>query len=285
MSFLKSQNKQSLIKLTIASIALITIFGGGYFAYQKFSKKSDTASTIEKTAEKKGSGIDPNKNVSEVKDVEEVVAKWIENNPQAILESVQNMYKKAQEEQLKNAQKNISAKKDELFNSKVSGEHAPAGYDVSIVEFYDYNCGYCKKAQASVEDLIKSDSKVRIIYREFPILGPDSLEMAKVSVAVNIINPKAFKSFHDELMKTKEKGKSAALKAAKSAGINVAELEKTISSKKDEIEKIINSSIELGSSIGISGTPGFIIGEELIPGAIEKSSLQEKIKTIREKKA
>ena len=283
MSFLQSHNKQSLIKLAIAGIAGIAIIGGAYFGYQKFSKKSDSAT--ENTAEKKGSGLDPNKNVSEVKDVEEVVAKWVENNPQAILESVQNMYKKAQEEQQKNAQKNIGAKKDELFNSKVAGEHAPAGYDVSIVEFYDYNCGYCKKAQASVEDLIKSDSKVRVIYREFPILGQESLEMAKVSVAVNMVSPKAFKSFHDELMKTKEKGKSAALKAAKSAGVNTAELEKTLSGKKDEIEKIINSSIELGSSIGISGTPGFVVGEELIPGAVDKASLQEKIKATREKKS
>ena len=108
--------------------------------------------------------------------------------------------------------------------------------------------------------------------------------MAKVSVAVNIISPKSFKAFHDELMKTKEKGKSAALKAAKTAGVNASELEKALSSKKDEIEKIINGSIELGSSVGISGTPGFVIGEELIPGALDKASLQEKIKAIREKK-
>jgi protein-disulfide isomerase len=283
MSFLQSNNKQFLIKLAIAGITGIAIIAGAYFGYQKFSKKSNVAT--ESATEKKGSGLDPNKNVSEVKDVEEVIAKWVENNPQAILESVQNMYKKAQEEQQKNAQKNIGAKKDELFNSKVAGEHAPAGYDVSIVEFYDYNCGYCKKAQASLEDLIKSDSKVRVIYREFPILGQESLEMAKVSTAVNMVNPKAFKAFHDEMMKTKEKGKSAALKAAKSAGVNVAELEKTLSNKKDEIEKIINSSIELGSSIGISGTPGFVIGEELIPGAVDKASLQEKIKAIREKKS
>jgi len=282
MSFLQSNNKQFLIKLAIAGITGIAIIAGAYFGYQKFSKKSNVAT--ESATEKKGSGLDPNKNVSEVKDVEEVIAKWVENNPQAILESVQNMYKKAQEEQQKNAQKNISAKKEELFNTKVTGEYAPAGYDVSIVEFYDYNCGYCKKAQASVEDLIKSDSKVRIIYREFPILGQDSLEMSKVSVAVNMISPKAFKAFHDELMKTKEKGKSAALKAAKTAGVNSSELEKTLSGKKDEIEKIINGSIELGSSIGISGTPGFVIGEELIPGAVDKVSLQEKIKAIREKK-
>ena len=116
MSFLQSNNKQFLIKLAIAGITGIAIIAGAYFGYQKFSKKSNVAT--ESATEKKGSGLDPNKNVSEVKDVEEVIAKWVENNPQAILESVQNMYKKAQEEQQKNAQKNIGAKKDELFNSK-----------------------------------------------------------------------------------------------------------------------------------------------------------------------
>jgi len=283
MSFLNSNKKPLVIKSAIFGVIGIAAIAITYFGYQKFAKTTNPNQEAPKETAKV-SGLDPDKNVSEVKDVEEVIAKWVEKNPKAILESVQNMYKEAQEEQMKNAQKNISSKKEDLFNSKQASEYAPAGYDVSIVEFYDYNCGYCKKAQASVEDLVKADSKVRVIYREFPILGNDSLEMAKVSVAVNMLNPKSFKNFHDALMKSKEKGKEGAIKVAKSSGIDTKQLESILSSKKDEIEKIINSSIELGSAIGISGTPGFIIGEELIPGAVDKNTLLEKIKAIRDKK-
>ena len=193
------------------------------------------------------------------------------------------MQKKMMEEQTKNAQKNIGQKKEELFNDSNSPQFAPEGYDVSIVEFYDYACGYCKKAQAIVDELLKSDNKVRIIYKDFPILGEPSQEMSKVSVAVNILAPNSFRKFHDALMKTNERGKSAAIKAAKSVGIDTKKLEEVLKNEKSKIEKILQDNISLGSSIGINGTPGFIVGEELIPGAMEVATFKEKISALRAK--
>jgi len=288
MSFSNKSQKPTNLKLIVASAVILLIIGVAYYSASK--KKSDanpeskeaSANTQEAT-ENKSSGLDPSKSVSNVKEVEEVVAKWIEANPQAIISSVQNMQKKMMEEQLKNAQKNIGQKQEELFNYPDTAQHAPQGYDVSIVEFYDYGCGYCKKAQAVVDELLKSDSKVRLIYKDFPILGEPSLEMAKVSVAVNLIAPNSFRKFHDTLMKTNERGKSAALKAAKSAGIDTKKLENSLKNDKEKIEKIIQDNINLGTSIGINGTPGFVIGEELIPGAMELSTLKEKINALRTK--
>jgi protein-disulfide isomerase len=284
MSFSKKNHKPSVMKLAIASIILASVAGLVYFSYSNKkttdSKKSDEASNL---AEIKPSGINPNKGVSDVKDVEEVVAKWIEANPQAIINSVQNMQKKMMEDQMKNAQKNIGQKQTELYNDKNSPQYAPANYDISIVEFYDYACGYCKKAQTIVDELIKSDNKVRIIYKDFPILGEPSQEMAKVSVAVNIHAPDSFRKFHDALMKSQERGKSAALKAVKTAGIDVKKIEAILKSEKDKIEKILQDNLTLGSSIGINGTPGFVIGEELIPGAMDVGVFKEKIEKIRNK--
>ena len=255
-------------------------------AISKKNEKNDgekKEATTETVNEIKSTGLDPDKDVSDVKDVEEVVAKWIEANPQAIINSVQNMQKKMMEEQTKNAQKNIGQKTSELFNDANSPQFAPEGYDVSVVEFYDYACGYCKKAQTIVDELLKSDNKVRVIYKDFPILGEASQEMSKVSVAVNMIAPNSFRKFHDALMKTNERGKPAALKAAKSAGIDSKKLDETLKTKKSEIEKILQDNVALGSSIGINGTPAFVIGEELIPGAMELASFKEKINALRTK--
>ena len=286
MTFSKKNQKPSSLKLVISSIIIASIAGVAYFSYIKKNEQNDgekKEATAETVNEIKSTGLDPDKDVSDVKDVEEVVAKWIEANPQAIINSVQNMQKKMMEEQTKNAQKNIGQKTSELFNDANSPQFAPEGYDVSVVEFYDYACGYCKKAQTIVDELLKSDNKVRVIYKDFPILGEASQEMSKVSVAVNMIAPNSFRKFHDALMKTNERGKPAALKAAKSAGIDSKKLDETLKTKKSEIEKILQDNVALGSSIGINGTPAFVIGEELIPGAMELASFKEKINALRAK--
>ena len=286
MTFSKKNQKPSSLKLVISSIIIASIAGVAYFSYIKKNEKNDgekKEATAETANEIKSTGLDPDKDVSDVKDVEEVVAKWIEANPQAIINSVQNMQKKMMEDQTKNAQKNIGQKTNELFNDANSPQVAPEGYDVSVVEFYDYACGYCKKAQTIVDELLKSDNKVRVIYKDFPILGEASQEMSKVSVAVNMIAPGSFRKFHDALMKTNERGKPAALKAAKSAGVDSKKLEETLKAKKSEIEKILQDNVALGSSIGINGTPAFVIGEELIPGAMELASFKEKISALRAK--
>jgi protein-disulfide isomerase len=287
MSFSKKNQKPSSLKLVIASLIIASIAGILY--YNHTNKNNNNKSEESKTAETKdageikSSGLDPDKSVSDVKDVEQVVAKWIEANPQAIINSVQNMQKKMMEDQMKNAQKNIGQKQNELYNDANSPQHAPDNFDVSVVEFYDYGCGYCKKANAIVDELIKSDPKVRVIYKDFPILGEPSQEMAKVSIAVNIVAPKSFRKFHDTLMKTNERGKQAALKAAKSAGIDTKKVEEALKNEKDKIEKILQDNLTLGSSIGINGTPGFVIGEELIPGAMDANVFKEKISAIRSK--
>jgi len=280
--FSKAPFKPRSIAFFVISLALVAAV-----SYAFLSKKSDEKKSAEGEEQKLeivSSGLDKDKKVKDVEGVEEVIAKWIEANPKAIINSVTNMQKKAMEEQLKNAQKNIGEKKDELFNDKNSPQHAPSGYDVTIVEFFDYSCGYCKKAAATVEEVLKDDSKVRLIYKEFPILGAPSREMSQVSVAVNLVEPSSFKKFHDALMRSNEKGKSGALKIAKSVGISSAKIEDALKTKKEQIDKEIEASLALGSSIGINGTPGFVVGEELVPGALELGAFKEKISALRAKK-
>ncbi len=289
MSFINKNlgSKPSLVKPVGIVITILLVIGGAYaFLGNKKTdaeKPTSEAAAEAPKAEINPSGLDKDKRVKKVEDVEEVVAKWIEANPKAIINSVANMQKQAMADQMKDAQKNIGTKKEEIFNDKNSPEYAPAGFDVTIVEFFDYACGYCKKAQGTVEELLQSDKKIRIVYKEFPILGQPSMELATVSIAVNLVDPSSYKKFHDALMKSSERSKDGAIKIAKSVGINVAKLESVLKGDQEKIANIIQANLVLGGSIGISGTPGFVIGEELIPGAFELQTFKEKVETLRKK--
>lgn len=288
MSFLNKNiaGNPSLIKPAAILLAVLLVIGGVYtFLGNKSHEKSEVTSEESdvENSEVKSSGLDSDQKVSDVADVEKVIAKWIEANPEAIIKSVTAMQQKTMESRTKDAQKNIALKKDDLFKDKTSPQYAPSGYNVTVVEFFDYNCGYCKKAQATVEELLKEDKKVRIVYKEFPILGQASAEMSQVAIAVSIVSPSSYKKFHDALMQSNEKGKDAALKVAQLIGVNMSKLEAVLRDDKSKIEGIIQSNIALGSSIGVSGTPGFVIGEELIPGALELSAFKEKVTAVRKK--
>lgn len=293
MSFINKNlgDKPSLVKPIAVVVAVLLLVGGIYTTFG--SKKSENTAGEEAkqeaptnegdimTASAKPSGLDKDDRVKDVEDVEKVIAKWIEANPHIVLQSVANMQKKMGEDRMKNAQQNIVTKREEIFNDKNSATYAPADADVTVVEFFDYNCGYCKKAHSSLEQFLQGDKKVRVVYKEFPILGQPSVEMAQVAVAVNLVSPESYKKFHDALMKSSERGKAGALKIVKSAGLNSAKIEEVLKSQKDKIESIIQSNLALGGSIGINGTPGFVIGEELFPGALEAQVLKEKVAAVR----
>ena len=279
--FLNSNlNKPSLVKPIVIIVAVLLVIGG---AYTFFGKKSDVEKASADQAGVQSSGLDKGQKVGNVGDVEEVVAKWIEANPQAIITSVSNMQRKVMEDQMKTAQKNIGPKKDELFNDKNSPVYAPKGYNVAIVEFFDYNCGYCKKTNSVIEELVKADPKVKIIYKEFPILGQASEEISSIALAINIVDPAAYKKFHDAMMNSAASSKEEVMKIVANSGANVAKVESTLKSHKDKIAAMIAANRALGGAIGVNGTPGFVLGEELVPGAVSLEMLQQKIAEQRKK--
>ena len=297
MSFINKNyaNKHSLIKPIIILIAILLIVGAAYSFFGKGSAKQadDSASPEKKAVESfedqlkkiNPTGLDLDDKVKTIGDVEKVIAKWIEVNPQAVLNAFSNMEKKMRDEQEKNATQTIGAKRDEIFNDPNSPTTAPAGYDVTIVEFFDYTCGYCKQAQNVIENVSKDDKKIRVIYKEFPIMSPSSEEMAVVALAVNMVDPAAYKKFHAALMKsTTVRSKDAAIKLAKDLGVNGAKLEEVLKNDKAKIDAQIAANRALGQGLGVRGTPGFIVGEELIPGFIDLAAMKAKVEASRKAK-
>lgn len=287
MSFLNNNfsSKPSLFKPVAILVAILLVIGSAYAYFNKKDAASKNGDQGEEMQEVKAvsSGLDGDDEVETVEDVEKVIAKWVEANPKFIIQSFAKIEQQAREERMKMAGQNISAKKDELFNDKNSGSYSAGEYDVTVVEFFDYSCGFCKRAQSIVEEVLKSDKKVRIVYKEFPILGPSSEEVSSVAIAVQLSDSTSYKKFHDALMKGNARSKDAALKIAKEKGLNVAKIEETLSGQKEKINEIIQQNRVLGGSIGIDGTPAFIIGEELIPGAIDVEAFKAKLKEIRSK--
>jgi protein-disulfide isomerase len=161
----------------------------------------------------------------------------------------------------------------------------PAG-DVTVVEFFDYNCGYCKRALPDMLSLIKDDAKLKIVLKEFPILGPGSGEAARVAVAVRMQDPDGQKylAFHQQLLGSPgPASKDKALAVAKEQGLDMKRLEEDMAS--EEVLMTIDESVKLARAVGINGTPGYVIGNNVVLGAVGAAALKAQIDSVRTQSA
>jgi protein-disulfide isomerase len=154
--------------------------------------------------------------------------------------------------------------------------------DVTLVEFFDYNCGFCKGALPAMLTLLNDDPKLKIVLKEWPILGPGSVEAADVAVAVRMQDPggQKYLAFHRKLLGDPgPANKEKALAAAKAAGLDMTRLERDIAS--DEVRTTIEENVGLARVIGINGTPGYVIGDTVVAGAVGIAALKDQIGTAR----
>ena len=215
-------------------------------------------------------------------DVEKIVAEYIQKNPQAILESVNKYQQNAAADEEKKAQGNIKEKLSEIENDLASPVAGNPKGDVVVVEFFDYSCGYCKKVLPAVTKLLEEDKNIKFVFKEFPILGPNSELGARAALAVYAIAPDKYFEFHKKLMGGHVTGQDSINAVAKELGIDVAAMEKKM--KSAEVDKTIVNDRVLASTIGIRGTPAFIIGGQLIPGAAEYDTFKDLVAKARMKK-
>lgn len=214
---------------------------------------------------------------------EEAVRKVLEENPQMIMDAMQRGRAKAQEEQAKKARESIAASRDKIEkNDKSPVAGNPQG-DVVVAEFFDYSCGYCKKVFPDVAKLIETDKNVKVVFHEFPILGPGSEIASRAALAVHLNEPGKYYDMHKGLMEFQgQKTEESVAEVAKKAGVDVAKMKEKM--KSSEVTELLQANQELGRSIGVSGTPAFVIGGNLVPGAIGVDQMLEMVKAAREKK-
>jgi protein-disulfide isomerase len=153
---------------------------------------------------------------------------------------------------------------------------------VTLVEFFDYSCGFCKRALPDMLALLKDDPNLKVVLKEFPILGPGSVEAARVAIAVRMQDASGEKylAFHKELLGNPgPASKEKALAAAKDQGFDIARIEKDLAS--GEVGQTLSEDMKLADALGIRGTPGYVIGKDVVVGAIGLTGLEQHIKAAR----
>lgn len=202
------------------------------------------------------------------------IERYIRAHPEVIIQSLQAMEAKRESEQRERQKVALAEKQQELLHdptSPVSGN--PKG-GITVIEFYDYRCGYCKKAAAAVTELQKVDSRVRVVYKDFPILGESSVLAAKAALASQAQGK--HQAFHEALLASNaDMSKEEILKIAVKVGLNPKRLEADMANP--QWQAVIDKNRALAQELGISGTPGFIVGTELVPGALDLNGLKELI--------
>lgn len=215
---------------------------------------------------------------AQVRAVEQIIHDYLVNNPQVILDAVEKLEQQHQDQEQAAAKSAISGHRDELFHDPTSGVAGNPNGNVTIVEFFDYRCPYCKQVEPSLEQLLKDDRQIRFIYKEFPILGPDSVIASHAALAARKQNK--YLPLHDALMRAHgQLDEAAILKIAADVGIDVSRLKSDMDSP--EINQIISKNMDLAHALNITGTPGFIVGDQLVPGAVDLSTLKKLVAEAR----
>jgi protein-disulfide isomerase len=215
-------------------------------------------------------------------EIERIIRDYLIKNPEVLQEALVELEKRQAAADVEKHQAAVKDNAKLLFNSSrhvVLGN--PQG-DVTMVEFFDYNCGYCKRALADMLDLMKADPKLRVVLKEFPVLGPASVEAAQVSAAVGIQDKsgKKYLEFHQKLLGGRGQiDRARALAAAREAGLDMGRIEKDMAGP--EVRASLEESFKLAEAIGLNGTPSYVIGNNVLIGAVGRAALQEKVNTVR----
>ncbi len=174
----------------------------------------------------------------------------------------------------------IAANREQLYNNPNSWVSGNPDGDVTLVEFADYRCGFCKKAHPEVKELLQRDPNIRMVVKEFPILGPDSVAVAHMAQAALDVDPANFEALNDALMRFEgQLTESISYQIASREGYDIAALKKRAASA--EIETRIGDNYALARTLGLQGTPSFILGNQIIRGFLPLDRMQAAVAEAR----
>jgi protein-disulfide isomerase len=210
-------------------------------------------------------------------EIEGIVKDYLLSHPEILRDMATELDRKQRAEESDQRRAMIAHAGKEIFDSSFQAVLGNPKGKVTLVEFFDYNCGYCKRALGNLTDLMKDDPNLRVVLKDFPVLGPDSIEAAKIaSAARKQISGEKFWDFHQRLLMSKgHVGREQALAVAKEMGLDMAKLQKDAADPalKDELAGVV----KLGDSLSISGTPSYVLGDEVIVGAVGYDELKKKV--------
>ncbi|PZN25935.1 MAG: disulfide bond formation protein DsbA [Proteobacteria bacterium] len=215
-------------------------------------------------------------------EIEAIIKDYLLKNPELLQDVMQELEKRQVLAESEKAKSAIAANKEAIFNSPRQVTLGNPKGDVTMVEFFDYNCGYCKRAMADMMDLLKTDPNLKVVLKEFPVLGEGSVQAAQVAAALSLQDKsgKKYLDFHQKLLSSRgQADKTRALAAAKEVGADMARLEKDMNGP--EVRAALEESFKLAETLGLNGTPSYVINNDVVIGAVGLAALKERINTAR----
>ena len=214
----------------------------------------------------------------EVQAIEEIVRDLVRRKPEIVLEALREMERQQRSANSQRTMELVDKNDPELFEDPGSPVGGNPDGDVTIVEFFDYKCPYCKRVVPSIRQLLADDSNIRFVYKEWPILGPDSVLAARAALAA--WKQDKYEEFHFAMMGVRGAiSEGTLMQTARKIGLDVDRLAQDMYS--DEIAGTIKRNMAVAARLGIRGTPAFIVGDTLVPGAVALTDLRELVQAVR----
>ena len=209
-------------------------------------------------------------------EVEQTVREYLLKNPELMLEVMEELENRQKEKAVAEARQGVERHREALLASPHDFVLNPGG-KVPVVEFFDYQCGYCKQVAPALRK-VQGEDDVRFIYKEIPILGEPSVVAARAAIAAR--RQGKYVELHNALMAHRGRlSKDVVMSLADGVGLDVERLEADM--ERPEVGEAINANLELAHSLGIRGTPTIIVGDTLVPGAVELAQLRELVEATR----
>ncbi|MGF1562320.1 MAG: DsbA family protein [Geminicoccaceae bacterium] len=203
--------------------------------------------------------------------IEGIVRDYLMDNPEVIYEALEVLQARRQAEQEEARKERIAARAADLFDNPHDPSIGPDDAAVTVVEFFDYRCGYCRRMIPALRQLINERDDVRIVLKELPVLGEESVLASRAALAAHGLDAEAYNELHFALMGAEDLSRESILQIASEYGIDADALAAAMDDQ--AVVGLINSNYQLAQELGIEGTPAFVIGDTLVPGAVDLARL------------
>jgi protein-disulfide isomerase len=254
------------LALILLAALMASVLAGAWFGLTADAQRAQVSPQISTGAAE----LDP---------FEQRVREYLLKNPEVIMEALQILQERQRAAEAENLKRTIAERSDEILNDPAAPVGGDPEGDVTLVEFFDYNCPYCRKVAPTVAEIIAADPDLRVVYKEFPILGPGSTFAARAALAAQ--QQRKYAPFHEALMGAGESvDEEQVLEIAEAVGLDTVRLKRDMESP--AIQQAITRNLQLANALGITGTPSFVIGDRVVPGAVDLRTLQSLVARARQ---
>jgi protein-disulfide isomerase len=285
--------RQGLGVALVAAVVSAVITGGGLLLFKaefsppievangKMASQSQIEDVIADYLDRHHTGIDLS-NPADKARMTKAVHDYLVQNPEVLVDMSNELDKRQKAQQAAQQKKAIAQNADKIFRSPNAFVADNPKGNVSVVEFFDYNCGFCKRALPDVVKLTQTDHNVRLVLKELPIFGKDSEEASRVALAVMKLDPSKYFELHQRLFADPGPANEAkALNIAQSLGVNTDEIKKTMNDP--WITAALKENAQLAADLDLQGTPLYLVGDQVIDGAPTDlyDQLETRVKEVR----